>query len=52
MATVAQPFLARNRRFEVGEHVDDGDPLVNDYPHLFGLEPARDDDDDDVEDDG
>ena len=48
MATVTQPFLARNRRFDVGDELVDGDPLVKDYPHLFGLAV---DDDDDVEGD-
>jgi len=50
MATVMQPFLARNRRFDVGDEVADGDQLVRDYPHLFGL--TVDEDDDDVEGDG
>ena len=44
MATVCNAFLARNRRFAVGEFVPDDDPLVAEYPALFGITPDDDDD--------
>lgn len=43
MATVVNAFLARNRRFDAGDEVADDDPLVAEFPALFGLDVADED---------